>query len=106
MGFEKEKRKNDERRRGFLPVWAWTLIIGFVLGVVFMILVLMSARVETVAYTTGDSLTVNDEALYATATYIIEQATQQAQAAGYNATATSIVEQATATQAAIDAAKP
>jgi hypothetical protein len=86
MGFEKEKRKNDERRQGFLPVWAWTLGIGFVLGIVFSILILMPSRVETVAYSSSDSLTVNDEAIYATATYIVEQATAT-QAAIFTATA-------------------
>ena len=88
MGFEKEKRKNDERRRGFLPVWVWTLVIGFVLGIVFSIFILMPSYVETVYYPVSEILTSNthDEAIYATATYIVEQAT--------------------ATQAAINAAKP
>jgi hypothetical protein len=85
MSFEKEKRKNDERRRGFLPVWAWTLIIGFIIGLIVMGS-FASTRVQSVTYFSGDSLTVNDEAIYATATYIVEQAT--------------------ATQAALDAAKP
>lgn len=77
MGFEKEKRKNGERRQGFLPIWAWTLVIGFMLGIVFSVLLLMPSYVETVYYPSGDSLVsnVNDEALYATATYIVEQAT-------------------------------
>ncbi|MEO8607184.1 MAG: hypothetical protein ABI690_04850 [Chloroflexota bacterium] len=112
MSFEKEKRKNDQRRRGFLPVWAWTLILGFILGIVFTILTVMTARVETVSYSSGDSLTSNtsDEAIYATATYIIQQATGEAQtekqttqnaASGLYATATYLVEQTTATQAAI-----
>jgi hypothetical protein len=86
VGFEKEKRKNGERQRGFLPIWAWTLVIGFMLGIAFSVLLLMPSNVETVYYPSGDSLTVNDQAIYATATYIVEQAT--------------------ATQAAIDAAKP
>ena len=86
MGFEKEKRKNDERRRGFLPAWVWTLIIGFIIGLIVMGS-FASTRVQSVTYFSGDSASVvQDDALYATATYIIQQAT--------------------ATQAAIDAAKP
>ena len=83
-----EKRKNDEQRRGLLPLWAWTLIIGFILGVM-VTLMLRPSGFQSVTYFNGDSSSssnLNDEAIYATATYIVEQAT--------------------ATQAAIDAAKP
>ena len=75
-----EKRKNEDSRRPVLPVWAWTLIIGFVLGMIFALTVLVPNRVETAIAPVENRVISNasDEAIYATATYIIEQATQQA----------------------------
>ena len=77
-----EKRKNDEGRRGLLPLWVWTLILGFILGLIVM----GAARVGspgTVMTVSGDSSVttsgeMDTDAIYATATSIIEQATQAA----------------------------
>lgn len=118
MGFEKEKRKNDQRR-GFLPVWAWTLILGFIIGLIVMgvarpsgsdAVTAVNSGGNTIIYTSNASDGIVDP-FEVTATYIIIRATQQAEgtqaaAPALYATATAIVEQATATQAAIDTAKP
>jgi hypothetical protein len=111
VGFEKEKRKNGDRR-GFLPVWAWTLILGFIVGLVVMGAV-SSTRVQApaAAFSDGSSANLTDAEIYMTATYIIREATRQAEgtqaaAPALYATATAIVQGATATQAAVQAAKP
>ena len=68
--YEKEKRKNDERR-GF--PW-WLLVVGFVLGAAAM-LVVMQGRTSAPANTVNS----NVEGIELTATTIIEQATAAAQ---------------------------
>jgi hypothetical protein len=74
-----EKRKNEERRR--IPMWVVLLVVGFILGAAFMLAFGPGSAPATV-YVSGDSsLTTSnssDEAIYATATAIIEQATRQA----------------------------
>lgn len=69
--FGDEKRKNGGLRRGFLPVWVWTLVIGFVLGMMVMAL-LRPRHVEMIPYT--------NYPIYMTATYLVDRATQTAQA--------------------------
>jgi hypothetical protein len=71
-----DKRKNDEPRRRF-PIWVVAFAGGFILGVVF-ILITRPVSVQTAA--TFNSSGVSDEAIYLTATFIIDQATQTAQA--------------------------
>ncbi|MBL8165206.1 MAG: hypothetical protein JNJ61_24705 [Anaerolineae bacterium] len=72
--YDKPKGKRKDRQP--LPWWALALIL--LLGAGVLIWAVATNRPSGV----NDSLvSVNDEALYATATYVIEQATAQAAAA-------------------------
>lgn len=72
MSVEQGKRKNDERR----PFQWWLLIVGFALGVIVTVIVFQAATRTASA----DSTEVNVEGAQLTATAIIQQATQTAQA--------------------------
>lgn len=73
-----EKRKNDEGRR--FPWWIALLVIGFAVGV-FVTLLVVPSRIETVTY-------MSSEGIELTATAIIQQATAT-QAAVFTAAASS-----------------
>lgn len=72
MGFEKEKRKNDDPRR-----FPWRsvllLVIGFTLGVIVTMLFTPSSNRSTVYFSSSD------DNHYLTATRVVEQATNMAQ---------------------------
>jgi hypothetical protein len=72
-----EKRKNDAPH-GVIPNWVWALVIGFILGVVATLLVVPS-RIETITNSRSDSSDLIDP-IQITATYVVERATQTAQA--------------------------
>jgi hypothetical protein len=104
-----EKRKNDDPRRF---QW-WLLVIGFVVGVAFTLIVGLGRGGTVTVYSDN----VDTDALYMTATRIVEGATQTREAAASIAltptapdandplftTATFIVQQATQTVGAATA---
>lgn len=72
MSVEQGKRKNDERR----PFQWWLLVVGFAVGVIVTVIVF-----QVVTRTTGaDAAEISVEGAQLTATAIIQQATQTAQA--------------------------
>lgn len=97
--FSEEKHKNDQPR-GF--PW-WTLVIAFGLGILVTLVLLLPARQQESATAEPIPL-VNDEALYLTATALVQQVTQTAEVVrgtaeaheeNFLATATALVVQAT-----------
>jgi hypothetical protein len=108
MGFQDEKRKNDQPRRF---QW-WLLVIGFIVGIIFTLIVGLGRGGSVVTYSDN----VDTDALYITATWIVEQATQTKEAAAradtnvtpaapsgdpMQITATTIIQRATQTALAL-----